>query len=83
MNDALLVELKENQMSKESMRSVKGGSAQADWDTQWEACTPTGVMRHYIDDDGIHHLYVDGDKVLPSSLPANDNRILHLADCDL
>jgi len=55
MNDALLVELKENQMSKESMRSVKGGSI---WDSNFNFMTPTGRLFHYINPDGIHHCIV-------------------------
>ncbi|HPQ35271.1 MAG TPA: hypothetical protein PK563_12305 [Tenuifilaceae bacterium] len=71
--DSLLVELQKNQMIKESMKEVKGGSI---WDSSWTACTSTGTLTHVIDANGISHLSCNGHEIWPEeAIAAGDTSI--------
>ncbi|HPQ35270.1 MAG TPA: hypothetical protein PK563_12300 [Tenuifilaceae bacterium] len=77
--DSLLVELQNNQMTKENMKNVKGGGV---WDFSWSSCSRTGNVLHYLDEEGISHLYLNNREVTPEDLIARNDNCISLQYCN-
>lgn len=69
--DTLLEEMTNNQLSKNSMDKIKGGSFPG-WDSSWSTCTGSGELRNYALPNGVNVLYLNGKEIFPHELKRED-----------